>query len=165
MKFIYILLLSTVLNASCSQEETEASNAFFFQASEAKTLETQVELLQKSLEACFSYEVEVSLLLLKVDKSTKSKEKETLYDELLESLSNIENNDAMVKAMQKKINRELAKIYADKNPELSAIYEQKSDAQNEVEEQKEKNYLFWIVSLLALLLWALWDLLKKWGKF
>lgn len=150
MKILYVLLLSLILNANCTKEETEASNQLFFKASQEQSLDVQLGLLEKALEVCFSYEVEVSLLLLKVDKSTNKEEKEALYDQLLESLSNIENNDVMVKAEQKKINKALAKLHQEKNPELSIIYEQKSDVEEVTEVKTLKEYTWWI--LFAILL-------------
>lgn len=159
MKFLIILLLSTVLNASCTQQETEASNTFFLQASQAKTLDLQIPLLQKSLKACFSYEVEASLLMLQAQQSSDAN-KIKLYNKALESLSNIQNNDMLVLKEQNRINQLLAKLYASTDKELSDIYKQKTIDPTTAQTPKNLDYWFYIlISILAI--WVILEFFKR----
>jgi len=156
MKLLTILLLSTILNASCNEQNKEASSAFFFEATQAKTLERQIDLLQKSLDTCFSYEVEVSLLMLQATQSSDAN-KMKLYDKALKSLSQIKNNDALVLQEQNKINQLLAKLHESK--ELKAIYENKVIEPHNNQEQKTPYWAF-ILAMLVIL-WVLHGFLKK----
>ncbi|HHS92510.1 MAG TPA: hypothetical protein ENK82_04130 [Campylobacterales bacterium] len=164
MKILIILCLTILLQANCTEENEALSNRLFYEASQESNALKQITLLERAMKACFSYELEVSLLGLEIEQSSSKEEKLKLYDALLESLSQIKNNDALVKAQQNKIHQAMALLYEQKSPELSLIYEQKVEAQNRVEEKKESHYGFWILFLVALLLWAFWDLVKKWGK-
>lgn len=165
MKIVYLLLISLFLNANCSQTEAKKANELFYEATQTKALTQQVKLLESSLKLCFTYEAELTLLTLQAEQVQDKEEKLKLYDKALESLSQIKNNDALVRAEQSRINKIIGKMYEKEQPLLSDIYRNKAEAQKEIQKKEEKNYLPWIVSLLLLVLWATWDLLKKWGNF
>ena len=150
MKILIILSLTIFLQANCSQKSIERSNELFYQANQARSAKRQIELLKMALKSCFSYEAEYSLLSLKVTQSATNEEKLRLYDKMLENLSQIENNDALVKAEQEKINHAIALLLKEENPNISAVYEQKANAQEKRKSVKE--YTLWI--LFAFLLFG-----------
>jgi len=154
MKILIILCLTIFLQANCTQKNIQKSDKLFYKATQTKSSVEQIELLEDALEACFSYELEVSLLGLKVEQSSSKEEKLKLYDQILESLSQIENNDALVKAQQKKVNRAIALLYKKENPELSMVYEQKADAQERDKAKSLKDYTLWMLFVFLLFVYA-----------
>jgi hypothetical protein len=164
MKILIILCLTILLQANCTKENEEKADELFYEASQENTILRQIELLETALKVCFSYELEVSLLTLKVKQSSSDVEKLKLYDTLLESVSKIKNNDTLVKAYQKSVNKAIGLVHKKENPELSIVYEQKADAQEIVEEKEIQGYVGWILFFFALLLYPFLDLFKKRGK-
>ena len=163
MKIVYLLLISLFLNANCSKAEAKRANEFFTKATQS---DKPIELLKESLKLCFTYEVEFSLLNLQVEQSSSREEKLRLYDEMLETLSNIKSNDRLVISEQSRINRLIAKMYEKDTPLLSNIYKNKVEAQNDVKRGEPTNYyLFLILLFLLLFIWVFWDFLKKLGIF
>lgn len=112
------------------------------------------------MKACFSCELEVSLLSVQMEQSSSNEEKLKLYDEMLESLSQIKSNDALITAQQNKINNAIALLYKKENPALSIVYEQKVDAQVTKEAKTLKDYTFWIVFVILLFLYAFSSLFR-----
>lgn len=165
MKILYGLLISFFLHASCNEIEAKKANELFYEASQAKAISEQIVLLEDSLKLCFTYEVELTLFKLQAEQEEDKEKKLKLYDKALESVSQIKNNDDLVLREQNRINYMIGELHLANEPLIADVYRRKADAQKEVEEKEQKSYLFWIVSIVALLLWAFWDLLRKWGKF
>ena len=159
MKIIYFMLISIFLNANCNKTEAKEANELFYEATQTEVIREQLSLLEESLKLCFTYEAELTLLNLQAEQEPNKKKKLKLYDQALESLSHINNNDALVLSEQARINKLIAKIYEKNSPLLSNIYRKKAEAQKEVESEDSTNYFWWIVSIVLLLLWASWDLL------
>ncbi len=158
MKIVYLLLLTLFLNASCNERDAKRANEIFYEATQSSH---PIELLKESLKLCFTYEVEFTLLNLQAEQESNRSKKLKLYDKMLETLSQIESNDALVLSEQRRVNGVMAKMYEKDNPLLSNIYQEKAEPQT----TKEKNYLPWILIPLLLFLWAFWDFLKKLGNF
>jgi len=153
MKILIILCLTLFLQADCSQEKMQQSDELFYEATQESHISKQINLLERALKACFSYELEVSLLRLKVEESDSKEEKLRLYDKMLESLSEIRSNDALVTEQQTEVNRAIALLYKNDDPKLFAIYEQKAEAQTTKREKSLKSYGFWIALALLLLVY------------
>lgn len=165
MKIVYLMLISIFLNANCNSIEAKEANVFFYEATQTEVIREQLSLLEHSLKLCFTYEAKLTLLNLQAEQEPNKKKKLKLYDQALESLSQIKNNDDLVRSEQARINKLIAKIYEKNSPLLSDIYRKKANAQKEVESEDSTNYFWWIVSILVGFLWVFWDFVKKWGKF
>lgn len=157
MKIFYTILLSLSLHAECNEQQSQKANALFYQATQVQKLERQKTLLQDSLNHCFTHEVKVSLLTLQAETTPNVNDKIKLYNEVLEHLPLIKNQDALVTAEQSRINQLLAKLY--KNEELKAIYANKIIEPHNNQEQKTPYWAFILATLL--ILWVLHGFLKK----
>lgn len=163
-KVFYIISLSIMLNANCTQSKLTEANELFYKANQTEETQTQINLLKRSLKLCFTYEVQFTLLNLQVAQKENKKEKLKIYDEMLETLSLIENRDELVRSEQSRINRAISKIYETDTPLLSTLYQNKAEAQTKIYREKKRDYLPWIIALILLLLWVFGDFFKNWGK-
>lgn len=163
-KVLYIISLTIILNANCTQSKLTEANELFYKANQTKETQTQIKLLKRSLKRCFTYEVKFTLLNLQVAQKENKKEKLKIYDEMLETLSLIENRDELVRSEQSRINRVISKIYETDTPLLSTLYQKKAEAQTKIYREKKRDYLPWIIALLLLFLWVFGDFFKNWGK-
>ncbi len=161
MKALLIILISIFANATCTQEQYEKANRAFYEAGQS---DKPLKLLEESLKLCFTYEVEFTLLDLKAKAEPNLEKRLKLYNQALESLSLIENNDDLVRSEQSRINRVIAKFYEKDNPLVSDIYQNKAVSQNSVKQKANTpNHLPWIIVILLLSIWAFWDFIKKLG--
>lgn len=157
MKFFYIILLSISLHAECNEQQSQNANELFYEATQTQQFEKQKALLERSLSLCFTHEVKVSLLTLQAQATQDVKEKIKRYNEVLEHLSLIKNQNALVTTEQSRINQRLAKLH--ESEELKAIYENKVIEPHNNQEQKTPYWAF-ILAMLVIL-WVLNGFLKK----
>jgi len=119
-------------------------------------------LFEKALESCYSAEIEANILIIKAEDEVDIQKKIAYYKDALISVSKFSDEEVLV-VEQNKLQKVLSKLYKPIDQEVSDAYKDK--VRTVYKEKQEQNYLPWIVSIVLLLLWASWDLLRKWGKF
>ena len=165
MKIIIILCLTILLQANCIKENEEKSNELFYKANQEEVKTKQLALLKSSLEECFSYEVAYSVYNLEGEMSLDIEEKIKLYNQALESLSLIRQNDKMVLAEQNRLNLLIAKLYEPIDKKMSTIYKSKVEAISIPKKDSSSHLKYILFSLFLLfILWSLQPLFKKLGK-
>ena len=118
-------------------------------------------LFEKALKACYSAEIEANILIIKAENEADIEKKIAYYKDALISISKFSDKEVLI-AEQNKLQKILSELYKPINQEVSDAYRDK--VRTVYKEKEEKNYLPWIISIALLLLWASWDLLRKWGK-
>jgi len=161
INYLFLFFLPILLGATCSKRELEHANRLFAQATHESNLKSQIKYLKDSLMYCFTYEVQYSLLILEVSTKLTREERIEHYNQALEVLSLIENQDTHVLQEQKRINQTLAQLYQESNDSLSAnIYQRK--AQQQVNDREKRHYYGWFYAFFLLLFgWGIYDLFRR----
>ena len=135
----------TILFGFCTKSSIKKAHDMFRLANNAQNISEQIKFLKKSMEYCYSYEVDFYLNYIYAKLSKNEQEKIIYYKKSLSILSYINNPE--YKKKQYSIYKILSKLYLNKNPKKAKIYEAKA-AQFTPPKEKNKTYLFFLLLIL-----------------
>ena len=160
MKLLLYILLSNYLFALCTQKETAMSDKYYLQASKEQTLISQLALLDKALQSCYSPEIEATKQLIQADATPNIKEKILFYNQALISISEFEDRE-LIRQEENKIKKIIFKLYKDTNhQELAEVVKSKIKHIDENKPKEPRSFLWVIILFGGLSLWTVFNFIK-----
>ena len=160
MKFIILFFLFSFISFSCSQKDLTHSNQLYSQVQNESNISKQIVLLQKANQLCYAPELEMSLLMLKAEKTTISSKKIAYYKEAIGTLDAFSDKNESQGYLDN-FHCALAKLYEPIDKEV-AFYYSKQVVGGCSTEKPNNSFTYVFISFLALLLfWALFYLVKN----
>lgn len=162
MKLLLYILLSNYLFALCTQKETLMSDKYQLQASKEQTLISQLALLDKALQSCYSPEIEATKQLIQADATPNIKEKILFYNQALISISEFEDRE-LIRQEQNKINAIVDTLNQKLgNQELAKIIKSKHIDENR---PKEPRSFLWVIILFGVLsIWTIFNIFRGYTR-